>query len=123
MTRTPKLERVHYSLLFCIALMMVNTLVAAFYYGDYEKARTFGLIMCTLTAFFGGFLLGQAYEQSEVARLRDLLQNNQADASHQCRKCLFRYTPYEGQSEDCPKCGHDGKNPLMNNGLYDEGNP
>jgi hypothetical protein len=49
-----------------------------------------------------------AEKDAEIARLRDLLQEPQLDASHQCRKCLFKYTPI-GVNEDCPRCEHDGK--------------
>lgn len=31
--------------------------------------------------------------------------------SHRCRKCLWPYTPARDESEDCPKCGHDGSSP------------
>ena len=48
--------------------------------------------------------------RAEVVRLRDLLQHNSAEEnSHMCKKCLFGYTPIEGESEDCPRCGHDGQ--------------
>jgi hypothetical protein len=48
-------------------------------------------------------------QAAEIARLRALLAAPQEGNTHQCRKCLFKYTPHEGQSEDCPKCGSDGK--------------
>lgn len=44
----------------------------------------------------------------EIARLRGLLTSYDVN-SHQCLKCLHAYTPFEDESEDCPKCGYDGK--------------
>lgn len=30
-------------------------------------------------------------------------------ATHHCNACTHRYTPAANESEDCPKCGHNGK--------------
>lgn len=46
----------------------------------------------------------------EIERLRDLLACRGAEGrSHQCRACFHSYTPAEGESEDCPRCGSAGR--------------
>ncbi len=47
-----------------------------------------------------------ATANAEIARLRALLEQSDEDATHQCRKCLLRYTP-AGSNEDCPTCDYD----------------
>lgn len=55
-------------------------------------------------------LKSQIQEQEiEINRLRALLEMDKEGHSHQCRKCLQKYTPEPLQSEDCPRCGFDGK--------------
>lgn len=47
-------------------------------------------------------------QKLEIKRLRDLLEMDKEGHSHQCRKCLQKYTPDHLQSEDCPRCGFNG---------------
>ena len=44
----------------------------------------------------------------EVARR--WLRSKRADAehTHACIRCDFAYTPADGETENCPNCGHDG---------------
>lgn len=48
--------------------------------------------------------------EAEVARLRELLTVPASECTHQCRKCLRKYVA-NGADEDCPFCGHDGREP------------
>lgn len=54
------------------------------------------------------------WRDKEISRLRTLLEINEAQHSHECRRCGFRYTPDE--DEDCPKCGFDGGAPARTRG-------
>lgn len=45
---------------------------------------------------------------AEVERLRKLLEIPSQEFTHQCRACCERYTPRDGESEDCPYCGSNG---------------
>lgn len=46
---------------------------------------------------------------AEVERLSALLKLESKDFTHQCRRCLHFYAPKPGCSEDCPRCGSDGR--------------
>lgn len=46
---------------------------------------------------------------SEVARLHDIVNAHGYAHSHRCNKCSYAYTPMEDETEDCPKCGHNGE--------------
>lgn len=39
---------------------------------------------------------------------RVLVVLGKGDHSHCCRRCGHAYTPADAESEDCPKCGHNG---------------
>lgn len=46
---------------------------------------------------------------AEAERLRALLSEPSAGFTHQCISCHQRYNPPQLGSEDCPRCGCDGK--------------
>ena len=53
---------------------------------------------------------------AEVVRLRNILAINDRDHSHECKHCFLRYTPAEGDSEDCPSCGSNGQDGWVRKG-------
>lgn len=61
-------------------------------------------IMETLTSFAAlAYAAGQAAERERIGLA------SKAGHTHDCRRCHWTYTPAAGESEDCPKCGHDGR--------------
>lgn len=47
--------------------------------------------------------------KAELAEVRKNALEADATTDYQCRKCLHSYIVRPGASEDCPKCGFDGK--------------
>ena len=46
---------------------------------------------------------------AENETLKARLETSASLYSHQCTRCGHSYTPNFDESEDCPFCGHDGK--------------
>lgn len=52
-----------------------------------------------------------AEKDAEIARLKGVLNMPTDSYTHQCRACDQRYNPEGRPSEDCPRCGSDGRDP------------